>query len=211
MVETTTSNGAVTRFTDAASTNAQAASCAVSSGPGEDGGDVALCIDGHIDGEVWRREGHGGADEIVHRVPSPGDEGGRGIGDAAGVVRLQDRLGRGQARAHGLGAAAEAGEEMGLDESGDDAYVGLDVLALQQDRGPVDLADRDVRIAPGIVVDDGVAGDDVGADELLHLRRRRLAVRPRGAEQGDGGVGNPAVLRAARAEAGARSGWASAA
>ena len=50
------------------------------------------------------------------------------------------------------------------------------------------------RVALGIVVDDGVAGHDVGADELRHLGRRGLAVRPGGAEQGDGGVGNPALL-----------------
>ncbi len=87
-----------------------------------------------------RGQGHRGPDEIVHRVPLPGDEGGPGVGDAARVVRFEDRLGGSQSRAHRLGAAAEAGEEMGLHESGDDAHVGLDVLALQQDRGPVHLA-----------------------------------------------------------------------
>ena len=130
----------------------------------------------------------------MHRVPLPGDECGPGIGDATRVVRLQDRLGGSQARAHGLGAAAETGKKMWFDESGDDAQIGLDVLALEQDRGPVHLADRHVRVAQPIVVDEPEAGDDVGTDELLHLCRRCLPVRPRGTEQGDGGVGDPARL-----------------
>jgi hypothetical protein len=54
------------------------------------------------------------------------------------VVGLEDGLGGGESRAHRLGPTAEAGEEVRLDEAGDDAHVGLDVLALQQDGRAVD-------------------------------------------------------------------------
>ncbi len=117
----------------------------------------------------------------------------RPIGNATRVVRLQNRRGGRQPRADRLRPAAEAGEEVGLDEAGDDAQVGLDVLALQQHRHPVDVAHRDVRIARAVVIDDGVARHNLGPDELLHFRRARLPVGPGGAEQRDALVGYTAT------------------
>ena len=122
-----------------------------------------------------------------------------------GMVGLEDGLGGGQPGAHRLGPAAEAGEEVGLDEAGDDAHVGLDVVALQQDGRPVDLAHRDVRVARRVVVDDGVARHDLGPDELLHLGRGGLPVGPGGAQQRDAVVGHtgPRQLGEQRREHGA--------
>ena len=94
----------------------------------------------------------------------------RGVGDAAGVVGLQNGLGGGEARADRLGPTAEAGEEVRLDESGDDAHVGVDVVALQQDRRALDPSHLDVVSAVGVVVDDGVAVHDLGPDQLAPSR-----------------------------------------
>ena len=152
---------------------------------GEDGRHLARPVDGDIERQVRRRQRRRGADEVVHGVAVPGDERGPGVGDAAGMVRLQDGLGGGQPRAHRLGPTAEAGEEVGLDEAGDDADVGLHVLALQQHRRPVHLSDAHVPRSARVVVDDPVAGHEVGADQLRHLGRGGLAVRPGGAQQRD--------------------------
>ena len=46
-------------------------------------------------------------------------------------------------------------------------------------------------VVRGLVVDDAVAGHEVGADQLLHLRRGGLPVRPGGAQEGDVAVGHP--------------------
>ena len=112
---------------------------------GEDGRHLAGPVDGDVEGEVRRRQRSGGPDEVVYGVTRPRHERRPGIGDAARVVCLQDGRAGGETRAHRLRSAAEAGEEVGLDETGDDAQVGLDVLALEQHRRPVDLAHGDVR------------------------------------------------------------------
>ena len=136
-------------------------------------------------------ERSGGAHEVVHGVALPGHEGGAGIGNATRVVRFENRRVGRQPRADRLRPTAEAGEEVGLDETGHDAQVGFDVLALQQHRRPVDLAHRDVRVARAVMVDDGVARHDLGPDQFLHFRRGRLPVRAGGTEQRDVVVGHP--------------------
>ncbi len=165
---------------------------------GEDGRDLAGPVDGHVDREVRWGEPHRRPDEVVDRIPLPGDEGGPGVGDTARVVRFEDRRGGGQSGTHRLGPSAEAGEEVRLDEAGDDADVRLDVVAQQLDRHAVDLTDRHVIGAVRIVVDDGVAGHDVGSHQFFELRGGGLAVAPGGAQQGDGRIGNPAPLQVAQ-------------
>ena len=161
-------------------------------------------------GQVRRRQRGGGPHEVVHRVARPRHEGGPGVGDAARVVRLQDGRAGGEPRADRLRAAAEAGEEVGLDEAGDDAQVGLDVLALQQHRRPVDLAHGDVRrrssrrgrrwrSAPTI---SGPTSSSISAT-------RGLPVGPGGAQERDALVGHPASAPARPAAVGARCGSAS--
>ena len=160
---------------------------------GKDGGHLTGPVDGDVEGEVRRGQRGGGPHEVVHRVARPRHEGGPGIGNAARVVCLQDGRGGGEPRADRLRPAAETGEEVRLDEAGHDAQVGLDVVALQQHRRPVHLAYGNVRRARRVVVDDGVAPDDLGPDELLHLGWRGLAVGPGGAQQRDALVGHPAA------------------
>ncbi len=108
---------------------------------------------------------HRGPDEVVDRVPLPGDEGGPGVGDTAWVVRFENGRGGGQSGTHRFGPSAEAGEEVGLDKAGDDADIRLDVATQQLDRHTIDLTDRHVIGAVRIVVDDGVAGHDVGSHD----------------------------------------------
>jgi hypothetical protein len=110
------------------------------------------------------------------------------------VVGLEDGLGGGDSGAHGLGPTTEAGKEVRLDEPGDDAHVGLDVLALQKDGRAVDPPDLEVVPAVGVVVDDGVAAHDRRAHQFLHFARGRLAMGTGGTEQRDGVVGDPAAL-----------------
>ncbi len=161
---------------------------------GEDGRDLTGAIDGDIDRQMRWRQRNGGAHEVVHGVAVPCDEGGAGIGNPARVVCLQNRRGGRQPRAHRFRASTEAGEEMGLHEAGDDAQVGLDVLALQPHRRSVDLTHCDVRVVTrAVMVDDDVARHDPGTEELLHFRRGRPPVRPGGAQERDAVVGHPAA------------------
>ena len=132
-----------------------------------------------VDGDVDARGAAGPARRRRGRSRAPGCRRGSTKVARASAMRRgwwasRIVVGGGQSRADRLGPAAEAGEEVRLDEAGDDAHVGLDVLALQQHRAsrrprpPRTCARSLVRV----VVDDGVARHDVGPDELLHLRRR---------------------------------------
>src|SRR5207249_3556311 len=97
--------------------------------------------------------------------------GGARIGDAYRAVALEDGLEGGDARAHSLGPAAEAREEMRLDESRDDAHVRVHPRSLEQHGNAVDVADTDVIAARGHVVADLVPAGDGGPDQLGELGR----------------------------------------
>ena len=97
---------------------------AVGQGAGEHPGQPAAAVDGDVHRQVGRAQGGGGADEVVDRI-ALGDHPGRpGVGHAGRAVGLEDGGGGGQARAGSLGASAPSGEEVGLDEAGQDADVG---------------------------------------------------------------------------------------
>ena len=121
----------------------------------------------------------------MHRIPRPGDERRIGVGDSPRVMGFEDRFGRRQARTDRLGATTESGEKVGLDEIGDDPHIRLDVVALETDWYAVDFTDGEVVITVGVVVDDGVAGHDLGPDQIPHLRRGGPTMGTGGAEQGD--------------------------
>src|SRR5581483_2396913 len=104
------------------------------------------------DRELRRGERHRGTNEVVHRVAVPRDERCIRMRDAAGMVRLQDGGGVRQAGAHRFWSPAESGEEMRLDEPGDDAYLRLDIVPQQTDRNAVDLPHGDVVIVARAVV-----------------------------------------------------------
>ena len=67
-------------------------------------------------------------------LPSSTPQVARGCADPRRVVQRQHRLEPGQARRDQLRAAAEAGEEVRLDEAGRDPDVGLDPAPVQPDR-----------------------------------------------------------------------------
>ena len=131
-------------------------------GAGEDGGELSVPVDRHIDGEMGRSERHRGAHEVVHGIPLTGDERGVGVGDAPRMVCLEDGLGGGQSRAHGLGPATETGEEVRLDEPGDDAEIGLDIVALQED-GHAEFFDAIVEWFEAFGVDAGIVASTCSA------------------------------------------------
>ncbi len=118
-------------------------------------------------------------------LPSVTSHVARGSDDAGRAVGLEDRLQRGQARAGALGPAAEAGEEMGLDEPGQDAHVRLDVAAVDPHRHAVHASHLDVLGHRGVgsVLMDGVPAGGVGADELDHLLGGGQAVGAGGAQE----------------------------
>ena len=72
---------------------------------------------------------------------------------------FEDRLGRGQTGAHRLGAAAETGEEVGLDKSRDDAHVGVDITPVEAHRRGVHTPHFDVLAVVGAVVVDRGSGE----------------------------------------------------
>ena len=98
---------------------------------GEHGRDPAGSVDGDIERQVGRRQRGGDPHEVVHGVAGPGHEGGPAVGDTARMVSLQNGRVGGESGTDRFGPATEAGEEVRLDEAGDDAQVGLDVLALE--------------------------------------------------------------------------------
>ena len=98
---------------------------------------------------------------------------------------LEDGVEIGKTGAHRLRATAEAGEEVRLDETGDDPQIGLHVTTVDAHHGCVDVTHVDVIVVGGTVVVHAVAGEDGGADESRHLGRGGPSVRPGGAEQLD--------------------------
>ena len=144
---------------------------------------LASVVDGDVERQGGRCQGRRRPDEVVDRVSLRDEPGGPRVGDACRAVRIEDGLGGGQAGADTLGASAESGEEMRLDEAGEDADVGIQVARVDEDPGAVHHTHRDVGVVVGPVVVDGVAGDDVVTDEFGHLLGRGLAVGTGGAEQ----------------------------
>ena len=120
------------------STNRHAAACPAGSGPAKTAVSWRRWLMATSSDSAGGRQGHRGPHEVVDGVALGDEPRGAGVGDAGRAVRLEDRLECGQARARPLGTAAEAGEEVGLDEAGQDADVGLDVAAVDPDGRAVD-------------------------------------------------------------------------
>ena len=137
--------------------------------PGEDGGHPARPVDGDVERQVGWRQRRGCADEVVHRVARPRDERGPGVGDAARVVCLEDRLRRRQAGTDSLGPPLKPAKKWGSTNPVMMRDVRLHVLALQEDWRPVHVADPHMGVTGCVVVDERIAGDDVCAHQLLYL------------------------------------------
>ena len=85
-----------------------------------------LAVEDHVEGEVRRRGGRRGADVVVDGVALDDAPGRLRVADAGGVVEHEHGVQPGEPGRDELRPAAEAGEEVRLDEAGGDPQVGLD-------------------------------------------------------------------------------------
>ena len=154
---------------------------------GEHAGDPPLRVEGDVEQEPRldqrRRLSHLFPDRVA-------------VGDPPGGVRVADHgvavvgehaLAAGQRRQGALGAAGEAGEEVRLDEAGEDHQVRLHHRAVQADgvAAAGGAGGDQLRIVPGVVLPAAVAVDDAGAQHLPQLRFGLRAVGAQGVDQGD--------------------------
>ena len=99
----------------------------------ERAGDPLPVVDEDVEREVDAGRRGDRADRVVDRVALGHAPGRARVADPPGVVELEDRVETRQARGHHLRSAAEAREEVRLDEPGRDPDVGLDPLAGEAD------------------------------------------------------------------------------
>ena len=107
--------------------------------------------------------------------------------DHLSVVQPHDRLEPRQSGCDHLGAAAEPGKEVRLDEPGRDPHVGLYPRAVQPHRDPaLDLPQRrQLRVVERVVHDDPIPVDDGCAQHLHQLVVGRGPVGAAGDQDGD--------------------------
>jgi hypothetical protein len=104
------------------------------------------------------------------------------VGDHRVTVVGLDAFRTRDCRQDSFRATAEAGEEMGLDEAGQDADVGFQVKAVDSRAG----SDGDeVGVVVGVVLPATIAADDVVAQHLAQLGIGLGAMGAEGVEQGD--------------------------
>ena len=98
-----------------------------------------------------------------------------------------------QRRQGALGAAGKAGEEVRLDEAGEDHQVGLHNRAVQADglASAGGARGDQLRVVPGVVLPAAVAVDDPVTEHLPELRVRLRAVGAQGVDQGDVAARHP--------------------
>ena len=148
--------------------------------------DLMITVHHHVEGEVAAGGGGDRPDVVVHGIALDQAPGGPRIADPCCVVQDQDGLQTSQARSDHLGSAAEAGEEVRLDESGGDLDVGLDPATIEphRDVGPGPTAIEQLIMITGVVVDhlDGI--DHVLTEHLDELGRGVAAVGAGGDQDG---------------------------
>jgi len=114
-------------------------------------------------------------------------KGGLRVRDHARAVVVKHRLQPGEAGHQRLGAAREAGEEVRLDEAGQDRDRRLQVQPVEINgvaaRGRAPVHQR--AVVARVVVDHAVAARDHGSEHLIELGRRVGAVRPRRHQDSD--------------------------
>jgi hypothetical protein len=148
--------------------------------------DALLAVEDHVEREVGRARGGDRTDVVVHRVALDAPPRRRGMADASGVVEHEHRVEPREPGRHHLGAAAEAGEEVRLDEAGGDPHVGLHPLAVEP-HGHALAVLAEVLQAPRVarvVVDDPHAVRHLGAEHRPDLLVGVAAVGARGHEHG---------------------------
>ena len=126
-------------------------------------------------------------DVVVNRVALDHPPGGQGATDPPRVMEDQGRLEARQPGSDELRAAGKTGEEMGLDEAGSYAYVGVDPLPVQLDGHPVThrpQVDEVGRVA-SVVVHYAHFGEKFRAEHSLQLGRRVATVGAGGHQHND--------------------------
>ena len=153
----------------------------------EDAGDLPLVVECDVQQKA-RAEAQR---DVAHLLPDR-----IALGDAEDRVRVADIF-RAVIAHHGfemcharhdaLGPAAESGEEMRLDEPGDDPHVRVRQMPVDQ-RGHTRLRDAELFVRRGIfrlVIQHAVVRHDLGREHLLQLRLRVGPVRAERVEQRD--------------------------
>ena len=146
---------------------------------GIDSGNTPVMGERDVDEKGWA-DGEGHAKKFLPQRIAIGDTEARlRMADVANVVA---RLNCRQSRAPGYDAfrpAAKPGEEMRLDEAGDDAEVGLDDATVYGGRGPViHLSDgHKFGVVLAIVIDHFVVSDDLGGEHFFKLGESVGAMR----------------------------------
>ena len=146
---------------------------------GKDGGDLLRAVQRHVHGEVDAGHSRNLAHVVVDRIPFGDAPRRHRMTDAHGVVQREHGLQARQSRRDHLRAAAEAGKEMRLDESGRNAHVGVQPQAIEvhlDARRRVAGVDESRSVA-AIVIDNAVLPHDVAAEHRVDFRGRVAAMR----------------------------------
>ena len=149
--------------------------------------DGLIAVERHVDSKGHAGETRDLAHVVVDRIPLRDAPRGLGMAHMPRVVQPQHGVEARQAGRHHLGTAAEAGEEMRLDEAGGDAHVSAEPPPIQLDghaRGGDPGVGQRCDI-PRVVVHDGVARHDLGAEHGHQFLVRVGAMRAGGHQDGD--------------------------
>ena len=152
-----------------------------------DAGDPVPLVQGHVQAEGRGAEQGDLPLLLVDRVALQHAEGGVGMGDHPRPVVGEHGAQSGQTGHGWFWAAGEAGEEMRLYEAGEDADAGLQVQAVEVDRGAA-AAQAQVGqrgVVAGVVVDHLVSVGDLGPEHPVQLFRGIGAVGARRHQDGD--------------------------
>ena len=134
-----------------------------------DAGDAMCVVHGHVDAEAHTRVPGDASDGVVDGVALGDGPCGVGVADEGGGVELHDSVDASEAGGDHLGAAAETGEEVGLDKSEGYADVGLHPASVEEDRYSIDGwggVDEGVGIET-VVANDGIVPYNLLAEHPL--------------------------------------------
>ena len=163
----------------------------------ENAGDLPGLVEGDVDEETRA----GAARDVPHflpnRVADGHAEGRPPVADVGVAVVAHHGFERRHPGHDPLGPPAKPGEEMGLDEPGDNAHIGLREVPVDQGRGTAPGgAELEMRpVVLGFVVDTAVSLNHLRREHRLELLARVGPVRAEGVEKGDVLTARPRRLK----------------
>ena len=132
---------------------------------GERTRDLLGVVEEDVEREVHSGRSGDGTDGVMDGVAVDHAPGRPWVADPARVVKREGRLQTGQARRDHLRAAAEAGEEMRLDETRRDPEVCVDPLSGERERDVTDHPEvHQARRIARVVVEDPPCAQDLVAE-----------------------------------------------